>query len=156
MPTNQRHTFTAVIQASGGGAAYAEVPFDVEEVFGDKRPQVKVTIEGETYVWRLIRAGTPFHTLGVPKGIREKSGKNFGDTIEITVEADNAVRDVAVPADFTAALAAEPSAKEFFETLSPSHRKEFVRWISEAKKDQARARRVEQAIQMLNEKQIGV
>jgi bifunctional DNA-binding transcriptional regulator/antitoxin component of YhaV-PrlF toxin-antitoxin module len=153
---SQRHTFTAVIQAGRGGGAFAEVPFDVEEVFGDKRPQVKATMEGESFVWRLIRMGTPHHIVGVPKGVRDKAGKNIGDTIEITVEADNTPREVVVPADLEAALASDAEAKEFFDSLSYTHRKEYVRWIETAKRDDTRARRLVKTMKMLKEKKRGV
>ena len=153
---SQRHTFTAVIQAGSGGGAFAEVPFDVEEVLGDKRPQVKVTLEGETFVWRLIRMGTPHHVVGVPKGIRDKLGKGIGDSIEITVEADNTPREVVVPTDLEAALFLEPAAKEFFDALSYTHRKEYVRWIESAKKEETRVKRVAKTIEMLNDKKSGV
>ena len=153
---SQRHTFEAVIQEGRGGGAYAEVPFDVEEVFGDKRPQVKVTMEGESFVWRLIRMGGPHHIVGVPKGIRVKSGKDVGDTIEISVEADNTPRVIVVPKDLEKALKGEKEAREFFNELSFTHRKEYVRWIEEAKKEETRARRVSKAVEMLKDKQKGI
>jgi hypothetical protein len=149
---SQQHSFQAVIQEGKGGGAFAEIPFDVEEVFGDKRPQVKVTMEGESFVWRLIRMGGPHHIVGVPKGIRVKSGKDVGATIEITVEVDNTPREIVVPPDLEAALVPEPDAKEFFESLSYTHRKEYVRWIESAKREETRVRRVEKAIEMLRDK----
>jgi len=146
-----QHTFTAVIQAGSGGGAYAEVPFDVEEVFGDKRPQVKVTLEGESFVWRLIRMGGPHHVVGVPKGIREKSGKDIGDTIEITVEADNSVREIKIPTDLVAAFALDPEAKDLFDRLSYTERKESVGWITGTKKEETRVKRVAKMLEMLKE-----
>lgn len=143
------HTFTAIIQAGRGGGAFAEVPFDVEEVFGDKRPQVKVTMCGESFVWRLIKMGGPHHIVGVPKGIRTTAGKDIGDSIEITVVADDTPREVVVPPDLEAALVPEPVAREFFDALSYTHRKEYVRWIESAKREETRVRRVEKAVEML-------
>jgi bifunctional DNA-binding transcriptional regulator/antitoxin component of YhaV-PrlF toxin-antitoxin module len=153
---SERHTFLAVIKEGRGGGAYAEVPFDVEEVFGDKRPQVKVTMEGESFVWRLIRMGGPHHIVGVPKGIRVKSGKDVGDKIEISVEADNTPRLIEVPKDLDEALEGETAAREFFDGLSYTHRKEYVRWIEEAKKAETRERRVAKTVEMLKEGKKGV
>lgn len=149
-------TFQAVILEGRGGGAYAEVPFDVEKEFGDKRPQVRVTMEGESFVWRLVRMGTPCHIVGVPKGIRVKSGKNIGDAIEITVVPDDTPRVVTVPKDLAAALKPEKAARAFFDTLSYTHRKEYVRWIEEAKKEETRARRVAKAVEMLKAGERGV
>jgi uncharacterized protein YdeI (YjbR/CyaY-like superfamily) len=100
--------------------------------------------------------GGPHHIVGVPKGIRVKSGKDIGDTIEITVEADNTPREVVVPPDLEAALASDPEAKEFFDALSFTHRKEYAGWITGAKKDETRAKRVVKTLEMLRAKQRGV
>jgi uncharacterized protein YdeI (YjbR/CyaY-like superfamily) len=40
----------------------------------------------------------------------------------------------------------------FFESLSYTHRKEYCRWIREAKKEETRARRLEKAVEMLRDK----
>lgn len=60
-------------------------------------------------------------------------------------------RDVEVPADLQAALKRAKAAREAFESFSPSHRKEYVQWITEAKRDETRQRRIQQAIEMLSE-----
>lgn len=54
-----------------------------------------------------------------------------------------------MPSDLAEALRKAPTALAFFEQLAPSHRKEYVRWIEEAKKPETRLRRVEKAIEML-------
>lgn len=55
-----------------------------------------------------------------------------------------------VPADLAEALGNAPAALAYFERLAPSHRKEYIRWIEEAKKLETRQRRIEQALEMLN------
>lgn len=37
-------TFPAIIKNAGGGGAFVEIPFDMEEAFGSKRPKVKALI----------------------------------------------------------------------------------------------------------------
>lgn len=58
----------------------------------------------------------------------------------------------AVPTDLTAALAKNKKAKQFFETLAPSHAKEYIVWITEAKKDATRETRIAKAIEKLLQK----
>lgn len=53
--------------------------------------------------------------------------------------------------EFAAALAAAPKAKAVFEAFAPSHRREYAEWINEAKRDETRARRIEQAVEWLRE-----
>jgi hypothetical protein len=144
-----RRTFTAAILPGRGGGAYAEVPFDVEQAFGEKQPQVRASIEGASFITRLVRMGTPCHIVGVPKDIRAKTGKDYGDRVTITVAPDNTPRVVTVPPDLKRAFRTEKAAQAFFDQLSFTHRKEYVRWIEEAKKENTRAARVARAIVML-------
>src|SRR5215831_14946966 len=96
---SKKQTFTATIQNAGGGGAFVEVPFDVEEAFGSKRPKIKALIEGVPYRGLLVRMGGPNHMLLVLKGIREQIGKTFGDEIKVTVEEDIEERVVTIPAE---------------------------------------------------------
>ena len=58
---------------------------------------------------------------------------------------------IAVPQDFGAALAANPAAAQFFDGLAPSHRYEYLQWITEAKRDETRVKRLGQALEWLAE-----
>lgn len=57
--------------------------------------------------------------------------------------------ELPVPAELARALAADPKAKAVFTAFAPSHRREYVQWIAEAKKEETRQRRVEQTIEWL-------
>ena len=151
-----RRGFSATILEGRGGGAYAEVPFDVEAAFGDKRPPVNATIDGVAFQTRLVRMGSPCHVVGVPKEIRVQLGKGVGDTVEITLEPDATPRVVEVPKDLEQALKKSPKAKDFFEGLSYTHRKEYVRWITEAKKEETRLRRLAKTVEMLLAGQRGI
>lgn len=100
----QKYTFTAVIQNTGGGGAYVEIPFDVEEAFGSKRPKVKALIEGIPYRGTLMGMRTQSHILGIRKETREQIGKSFGEEVEVTVQEDTEPRAVDIPADLMHAL----------------------------------------------------
>ena len=65
-----------------------------------------------------------------------------GDEVDVQIEADNNPRDVAVPADLADALTRNQQARDFFDTLAYTHRKEWVRWIEDAKKPETRATRL--------------
>lgn len=148
---NKTHTFTATIQNAGGGGAFVEVPFDVEEAFGAKRPRVRAVIEGVPYRGILSRMGTELHLLVILKEIRENVGKTFGDEVKITVELDEEPLVVEVPAQLKKAFKAEKEAKAFFDKLSYTHQREYVMWINEAKREETRNRRIVKMIGMLKE-----
>ena len=60
-------------------------------------------------------------------------------------------KKLAVPDYFTAALGKNAKARAAFENFSPSHQREYVEWITEAKRDETRARRIATTIQWLTE-----
>ena len=156
MTMSKKQIFKAVIQDPGGGGAFVEVPFDVEEVFGAKKPKIKAKIEGIPYRGILTRMGTDFHMLIILKSIREQIGKTFSDEVKITVELDTEPRVLEVPKDLLKELKKDKEAKVFFEKLSYTHRREYVMWIEEAKKEETRARRILKAIEMLKQGKRGV
>jgi hypothetical protein len=146
----KKHTFKATIIDAGGGGAFVEVPFDVKEAFGAKKPRVKAMIEGVPYRGLLTRMGGPNHILIILKGIREQIGKTFGDEIKVSVELDVEERVVTVPAELMRAFRANPEAGKAFGRLSYTHQKEYVTWIEDAKKEETRARRVARTVKMLD------
>ena len=62
-----------------------------------------------------------------------------------------APKSVRVPPDLTAALTRSARAHETFTGFSPSHKREYIEWITEAKTEATRERRVKQTIEWLNE-----
>ena len=144
-----KHTFTAIIQNAGGGGAFVEVPFDVEAAFGSKKPRVRALIEGVPYRGMFTRMGTECHILVILKEIRGKIGRTFGDKVKITVELDTAPRVIEVPTELKKAFKTGKEAKAYFEKLAYSHQREYVTWITEAKKEETRARRAAQAVELL-------
>lgn len=152
----KRRTFKATIQNAGGGGAFVEVPFDVEKAFGSKRPKVKALIEGVPYRGTLVRMGSECHLLLILKSIREQIGKSFGDELQVSVEMDTEERVVEIPKDLMKELNRDKESKIFFDKLSYTHRKEYVTWIEEAKKDETRQRRIAKTIEMLKTGKRGV
>ena len=66
-----------------------------------------------------------------------------------TKDSKTITRGVQVPADLLEALEAKPHALKTFETLAYSHRKEYVGWIIEAKREDTRVTRVRKAVEMI-------
>jgi|SRR6266487_506627 len=145
----KKYKFKASIEAGDGGGAYVLFPYDTEKEFGTKgKVPVTATFNGVPYTGSLIKYGQPQHMLGVVKAIREQIGKGPGDVIEIVLWRDEEVRTLEVPAQFKKLLEKEGLLR-FFEKLSFTHRKEYCRWITEAKKEETRLKRLEKAIEML-------
>lgn len=147
----KKYSFTATIHPSpaGSGGAYILFPYDVEKEFGTKgRVAVQATFDGIAYSGSLVKYDQPQHMLGVLKGLRAQMGKQPGDKVKVELWKDESVRTVETPADFAALLKKE-KLLPVFEKLSYTHRKEYVRWITEAKKAETRGARMTKAVAML-------
>lgn len=145
--------FKALIKKHPGiDGAYIEFPYDVETEFGSKG-QVKVvaTFDGVAYRGSLVKMGGNCHWIGITQAIRKQTGRNPGDTINVTITKDDAVRTVEIPADFETLLQEDAEILAFFNKLSYSHQREYVNWINDAKKEETRLRRMTKAIGMLGE-----
>ena len=145
----KKYKFDAEIQAGQGGGAYVVFPYDVEKEFGTNgKVAVNATIDGVPDKGALFRWGTPHHMLAIHKAIRDQIGKQPGDAVTIVVSRDDEPREVAVPPELQARMK-KAGVLPFFEGLSFTHRKEYSRWIADAKKDETRARRLDKAIELL-------
>ena len=143
-------TLTLPLEPRGPAGAFLLTDEQVATLGGGRKAfPVSVAVNGVTLPLRLARMGGK-NMIGLPKAAREKAGVTLGETYEITVTAEEAgSRTVEVPDDLTAALAGDTEARARFETLAYSHRKEFVRWITEAKREATRAQRVARTVEML-------
>lgn len=142
---------TTVLHPRGPAAAITLTDEQVATLAGGpKTPAVKVTVNGGyTFEGRIGRMAGE-NLLGFNKAVRDAAGVAAGDTIDVLIELDQAERATEVPDDLAAALAAA-GATEAFAALAPSHRKEYVRWITEAKREETRAKRVAEAVPMIRD-----
>jgi len=139
--------FTAVLQREEGGpGVFFEVPLDVRAHFGRARPPVLVTLRGHTYRSTPAVYGGRWY-LVVSRANREAAGVEAGDEVEVTLTLDEAPREVEVPDDLAAALAAASDAAAGWAGLSFSHRREYVEWIAEAKRPATRERRIGRTVE---------
>jgi hypothetical protein len=137
--------FTAKIEKHEGmDACYIVFPHDVSSLFGVKG-QVKVKAlfdDSVTYRGSLVKMGTPCHILGITKEVRFKLDKNYGDEVSVVLELDTDVREVIIPEDVSRLLEGQPKAMKYFQSLSYTDRKEYIRWIETAQKEETRTRRI--------------
>jgi hypothetical protein len=142
-------TFTTTLQKRGPAAA---VVLDDDQVGtlgeGAKRFPVRATVNGYTWRTSVARMGGEF-LVGLNKEVREGAGAHAGDTVEVTLEPDTERREVELPEALAAALERDDAAKTAFDGLAYTHRKEYARWVAEAKREETRERRVAKAIEML-------
>jgi len=142
-------TVTLTLKARGPAAAFVLSDEQVAAVGGGRKAfPVRVGVNGVTLPLRLARMGGE-NLIGLARAVREHAGVTIGSAYQVDIVADDGPRTVQVPEDLAAALAHDADARAAFEALADSHRKEFVRWIGEAKRDVTRAQRVTKTVEML-------
>ena len=93
-----------------------------------------------------MRAG---YAWGVHKATRQEAVVDIGDVVEVEIERDVRPRELIVPDDLAAALASDAAAAEAFGRLSFTGRRELVEWVTSAKREDTRARRIAQTLDRL-------
>ena len=141
--------FRTQLQARGPAAAVVLDDAQVAAVGeGAERFPVAATVNG--YTWRTSVARMGGESLvGLSRQVREAAGVAAGDTVDVVVLLDEAPREVDLPDELAAALSADPKATKAFDAMAYTHRKEYARWVAEAKRDDTRQRRISQALEMI-------
>lgn len=143
-------TFDTTVASSGNNTGIV-VPVEVIEQLGaGRRPPVLVDVNGHEYRSTAAVMGGA-HMIGISAAVRAATGLKGGDPIRVTLTVADTPREVVVPADLAAALAAEDGTSAFFENLSNSLRRYHVDTINGAKTDQTRQRRIEKAVALFRD-----
>jgi hypothetical protein len=141
--------FTATLQPRGPAAAVVLDEAQVAAVGeGARRFPVVATVNGYTWRTTVMRMGGEF-LVGLNREVRTGAGAEAGDTVEVALALDTEPREVEVPEALASALAGDPAARAAYDGMAFTHRKEYARWIEEAKREETRERRVAQALEML-------
>ena len=143
--------FLGTVELGGKTATGIEVPDDIVFALGSgRRPAVTITIGGHSYRTTVAVMGGRF-LVPLSAENRTAAGVAAGDRVDVDIELDTAVREVELPDDLVEALRDEAEAHRFFDGLAFTHRKEWARWITEAKRPETRASRVEKTVAALRE-----
>lgn len=138
-PPVRRGTWTFLVLPA---AASASLPTRASKT-------VEGRLNGQPFRAILEPDGQRSHWLKVDRRLREAAGADVGD--EVTLEFRPAAEEMeaAMPADLRRALAAAPAAKALWSAITPVARRDWILWITSAKKPETRARRVAGACDML-------
>ena len=142
--------FKAKLEPVPHGGLYVVVPEAAAAGAGLKYgARVRGTVNGLAYRSSLMKYSGVFH-MGVHKATAAGAGVKGGDRVEVTVELDDRPlpTDV-VPPDLARAIAKHARAEAAWQALSPSHKREHVKHVMDAKKPETRARRIAQAVETL-------
>jgi hypothetical protein len=147
VPETSSATFETTVAVSGNNTGIVVPDEVIDQLAAGKRPPVVVTVNGYEYRSTVaVMGGT--YMIGISAAVRQATGLTGGDPIRVTLAVAASPREVDVPADFAAALAADGQLRSFFEKLSNSLQRYHVDNINAAKSPETRQRRIEKAISL--------
>lgn len=147
------YNFEAIIKKiSDKDATFIEIPFDVEKEFGARRVKVKTKFDGIDYRGSIVNMGQDCFIIGITKVVRKQIGKDVGDTVFIEVEKDEEIREVEIPEDFKSELDKNKEALNFYNSLSYSAKRKYYQWITGAKQETTRQKRITESVSKLESK----
>jgi len=145
--------FKAELKPVPGGGNFVVVPPEIASAAGLKYGvRVRGTLNGVDYRSSLMMYSGTFH-MGVHKATMASAGVAPGANVDVAIEIDDKPLPTdTVPPDLKRAIKASKAAQSGWETLSPSHRREHVKALLDAKKPETRAKRIASTIAMLEER----
>jgi hypothetical protein len=139
--------FTGITSKSGG-RVLIRLPFNPDEAWGKKaRHHITGTINGHTYRGSIISNSTNYF-ISLGEAWRRDADIEFGTTVEVVLQPEGPQHDTIAP-DIAAAVSAEPDAQRYFESLATFYRRNYVKWIENAKRPETRAARITETVALL-------
>jgi hypothetical protein len=111
---------------------------------------IEGTINGFPFQATLEPDGQKSHWLKVDRKLSEAAGVDPGDIVTLEIAPALDEPGPTVPADLRKALAAAaPKARALWSDITPIARRDWIHWITSAKQEETRARRIKNACSML-------
>jgi Bacteriocin-protection, YdeI or OmpD-Associated/Domain of unknown function (DUF1905) len=137
-----------------------DVPRDVSKslrkLAGDDPKHIPVTgqVEGLPLKSTLSPRGGGSYRLHIHSNIWRKLRIDAGATVEIMLLLDSEPRDPVLPHDLAGGLADEPRALAIFNSLTPSFRRQIVRYVEQAKRATTREKRIRLIVKRMLERAV--
>lgn len=106
-------------------------------------------INGCSFRAALEPDGQRSHWLKVSRKMREAAEADVGDVVTLEIVPAREEPEPRVPADLRKALAAAPKARALWSDITPIARRDWIHWITSAKRPETRARRIDNTCEML-------
>lgn len=130
--------------------AFVVLPRDASERLPRRgRTTVEGTLNGHPFQATLEPDGQLSHWLQVNRALLEAAGAAVGDIVTLEITPVKKEPEPDIPADFQAALAANPEARKVWNNTTTLARVDWIHWITSAKQPKTRAKRIGDACDML-------
>ena len=146
--------FTAKLEAHGPKGAWTALALSPKQsatLDSKARVPVVLTVKEKSYRTSAWPNGNGAHVIQINKTMQRETRLEAGDRMKVTLAIDDQPNTVIVPKDLKQALSINKTADKFFSALAYSHQKEYVDWITEAKREETRERRLRKTLCLLGE-----
>jgi hypothetical protein len=138
------------VTAKGGSWTFLILPQNASAKLPTRgMTTVEGTINGYPFRATLEPDGQRSHWLKVNRKMREAAGADVGDVVTLEITSTGEEPEPRVPADLRKALATAPKARALWSDITPIARRDWIHWIISAKRPETRARRIDNACEML-------
>jgi uncharacterized protein YdeI (YjbR/CyaY-like superfamily) len=153
MSASKAKTFRALLEPDGTRLRWtiARIPFDIKKAWPERRGlRVRGTINGFTFRTALFPdpAGAG-HVLLVNKKMQAGAGAGQGDRAAIALAPDLEERETLLPDELVRAMRGVAGLRRWFDRMTPSHRREIGKFVSEPKSAASRQKRADEMAERL-------
>ncbi len=144
--------FKATLKAADPGGAWTGIFLtEAQSAKLGRRGRVPValTVNGHPFKAFAAPMGNGTHGIVFNKTMQETASVSQNDAVDVTLEVDTAPSTVEVPPGLAAELEKSKAAKAFFDELAYTHKKDFVGWITEAKRQETKDKRLAETMRLL-------
>lgn len=142
-------SFKTIIKAFGNNTGIVVPEENLLELNAGKKPPVKVNVNGYEYQ-SSIASMSGYYLIPLSKEHRLSSGLNGNDEVDVILTLESKDRNVEVPVELIQILK-ENNLLELFDKQSYSNRKEMVRLVVDAKKEDTKIKRLSQIVNQLKD-----
>jgi hypothetical protein len=123
---------------------YVDVPADISRVLGEGATHVPVEgeVEGTPLKTTMVSRGKGCYRLAIHGDIRKRLKADAGTVVEVALRRDAAPPEPVLPPTMVLALRNSPKAQAEFRRMTTALRRQIVRYITQAKQQATRERRV--------------
>lgn len=134
----------------GGSWAFLVLPKKASAMLPTRgMTTVEGTLNGYSFRATLEPDGDRSHWLKLNRTLREAAGVEVGDVVTLEIMPAREEREPRIPVDLRKALAATPKARALWSEITLIARRDWIQWITTAKRQETRARRIENTCKML-------
>lgn len=139
-------SFVATLRPEGINIVVS-VPGSVSRWFGESGPIPVLGLLGRVGISAtLVPVGGGGHKLYLNEQMRSEAGLQSGDRTEITLWRDDSLRETVIPEDLAEELESAGLLEEFL-GWPPSHQREYVLAVEDAKRPETRQRRIAMTVE---------